>query len=303
MSTGKTDRSAPRRARAAEMRAAQARAERRRRLLFGGGAVLAVLALFVVLVVVKVTRGSSSSGTTSAGPSDRAPASVVRAVTSVPASTLDKVGIGTAQTAPRRLTAPPVTANGKPKMLYVGAEYCPFCAAERWPVVVALSRFGKWSGLGVTASDPKDVYPSTKSLSFHGASYTSDYLAFTGVETEDVARQPLDTLDPADAKLFQTYDQPPYTAGTAGAIPFIDFAGRYVGSGASYTPDVLAGKTQAQIAAALKNPSNPIAQAVNGTANVLSAVLCDVTKGQPANVCTSPGVKTAAAALAKAQKQ
>ena len=51
---------------------------------------------------------------------------------------------------PASIDAPALTADGKPEVLYVGAEYCPFCAAERWPVVVALSRFGTWSGLSAT---------------------------------------------------------------------------------------------------------------------------------------------------------
>jgi hypothetical protein len=32
-------------------------------------------------------------------------------------------------------------------MLYIGAEYCPYCAAERWPLVMALSKFGTFSNL------------------------------------------------------------------------------------------------------------------------------------------------------------
>ena len=35
-----------------------------------------------------------------------------------------------------------LTEAGLPEMLYMGAEYCPFCAAERWAMVMALSKFG-----------------------------------------------------------------------------------------------------------------------------------------------------------------
>src|SRR4029079_19324163 len=94
-------------------------------------------------------------------------------------------GAGSAgvQAAPAPITAPALTSGGKPKVLYVGAEYCPFCAAQRWPVVVALSRFGTWSGLRQTTSASGDVYPDPSTLSFHRAAYASDYLSFTGVET------------------------------------------------------------------------------------------------------------------------
>jgi len=50
-------------------------------------------------------------------------------------------------------------------------------------VVVALSRFGTFTNLGVTSSASNDVYPNTPTLSFHGATYNSQYLSFTGVET------------------------------------------------------------------------------------------------------------------------
>jgi hypothetical protein len=146
------------------------------------------------------------------------------------------------------------------------------------------------------------VFPSTPTLTFHGASYTSDYLAFTGLETTSNkplgnGYAPLDTPSAADQKLVETYNKPPYTSGQAGAIPFVDLAGKYVTSGASYSPGLLAGKTQAQVAAALTDPSSPIAKAIDGTANTYTAALCDVTGGKPTNVCTSAGVTQAAAAL------
>lgn len=282
--------------------------DQRRRVLLAGGAIALVLVVVVALVVAKAAglgSGDDEIGTSGgAGDALAAPA-VVTAVTSVPASVLDQIGIGDAQTAPTKIEAPRLVADGKPKVLYVGAEFCPYCAAERWPVVVALSRFGTWSGLGATHSASKDVYPDTQTLSFHGASYTSDYLSFTGVETTgntqvDGAYPPLDSLDPADEKVVQDYNKPPYTA-TAGSIPFVDVAGLYVTSGATYSPKVLEGMSRAEIAAALDDPKDPVAKAVGGTANVLTAVLCEATGGKPTEVCTAPGVSAAAEAVAGAQ--
>ena len=69
----------------------------------------------------------------------------------MPASTLDAVGDGsgavTAKPTDHQPARAPLTANGKPEVLYMGAEYCPYCAAERWAMIVALSRFGTFSGL------------------------------------------------------------------------------------------------------------------------------------------------------------
>lgn len=298
------------RERVAAMRAAEARAERRRRVLIAGTAVAAVLVLVVALVVAKAagvgSGGSSTSTTTQAGTPLAAPG-VVKDVTSVPAAVLDEVGVGAAQAAPSSIDAPALTEGGKPTFLYVGAEYCPYCAAERWAVVVALSRFGTWSDLGATQSASKDVYPETQTLSFHGASYASTYLAFTGVETstnevKNGRYVPLDTVSAADQKVLDTYNKPPYV-GSDGGIPFLDIGGRYVSQGASYSPDVLKGKSRAEIAAALSDPNDPVAKAVDGTANLITAAVCDATGAQPTDVCTSKGVVAAAAAMRAAQKK
>ncbi len=186
-------------------------------------------------------------------------------------------------------------------MLYVGAEYCPYCATERWAVAVALSRFGTFTGLGQTTSSPSDVYRSTATLTFHGASYTSGYLSFTGKETQSNQAvgggyATLDTLSAADQALFAKYNAPPYVKST-GSIPFIDIGGRYLVSGASYDPQVLQGKTHEQIAAALSDPNSAIAKGADGTANLITAAICQTTNNKPAAVCQSRAVTTASAAL------
>ena len=307
MSSRTRDKAAARE-RVAAMRAEQARAARRRRVLLAGGSIGVVVVLLVGLVVAKAAGvGSGGSAGSTSTPSARAAAAstaVVRAVTGVPQATLDKVGAGSVQAVPRKVDAPALTSGGKPKVLYVGAEYCPFCAAQRWPVVVALSRFGTWSGLGQTTSASDDVYPDTSTLSFHGAAYASDYLSFTGVETNRRTKvngqyPKLDRLTAADSKTFQTYDQPPYITGSAGGIPFLDLGGSYVSSGASFDPQLLAGMSHRQIAAALADPTSPVAKAVDGSANVLTAALCEVTGQQPTAVCTAPGVAAAATTLTK----
>jgi hypothetical protein len=101
----------------------------------------------------------------------------------------------------------------------------------------------------------------------------------------------LDTPTAQQQQLISKFDAPPYVASNAaGSIPFIDFANQSVVSGASYSPDLLAGKTAAQIAAALSDPTSPITQAIGGTANAFTAQLCALTKNQPAAVCTSKAV-------------
>jgi Domain of unknown function (DUF929) len=275
------------RERIAAQRAAAKRAEKRRRILLTGGSILGVAVIVVAFVVIKLV----GSGGTTAGPATGTalPASVVRQITNVPASTLQTVGKGT--TAPKTLipiTGAPLISGGKPEVLYIGAEYCPFCAAERWPMAVALSRFGTFSGLRGIHSSSTDVYPSTPTLTFYKSGYTSKYLTFTPVETTTENKNtPLQKATPAQQALLSKYDVPPYVSQqSAGSIPFIDFSNKYLISGASYSPQVLQGKTWSQVAAALSDPASPITQAAGGSANMITAALCKLTGNQPATACT-----------------
>jgi uncharacterized protein DUF929 len=272
------------------------RPPRRNRWLLAGTPIAVVIIAVGLLVAVKLGAGS---GPKSGARAEAAAAGVVQAVTGVPASALDAVGAGTSTQLPSAIDGPALTADGKPRVLYVGAEYCPFCAAERWPMIVALSRFGAWQGLGQTTSaGAPEVYPGTATLTFHGATYRSELLSFTGVETEsnqvvNGRYGQLDTLSDADAAVLRAHDP-------SGGIPFVDLGGKWAITGATYAPAVLAGKSHAQIAAALAEPGSDVARGVNGAANVITAALCELTGGQPAAVCTSPGVRTAAGALAGA---
>lgn len=283
---------------ARRMRKIQERATaRHRRMRRANVAIAAVLVVFAVMVVAKLGGAGEGGGGEPASPfpTGDAAAAIVTSLTSVPAATLDQVGTGSAEVLPKAVTGQQVlTEGGKPLVLYVGAEYCPFCAAQRWPVVVALSRFGTFSGLTITASASDDVYPNTPTVSFHGSSYSSDLLTFQGVETSGRTRQggsyaPLDQLTPQQAKLVQQFNAPPYVdAKSAGAIPFVDFANQAVAAGASFSPELLAGMTAQQVTAALSDPDSEVAKAVLGNANAITTVLCKLTGDKPANVCTSP---------------
>ena len=225
-------------------------------------------------------------------------------MTSVPASTLDKVGNGgsavSAKPIPVKGTAPALTSGGKPEMVYEGAEYCPYCAAERWAMIVALSRFGTFSGLQTISSATKDgggsaePYPATPTWTFAHATYTSKYLTFTPVEAytniPDTSTGFYTTLQKptaAQTALLTKYDAPPYVSSAdAGSIPFVDFGNKALIIGASYNPGILSGLSWSQIAADLSNPNSSVAKSIDGVANYMTAAICKMTGNQPASACT-----------------
>jgi hypothetical protein len=286
MTTG--DRRTLARQKAAERQRLAARKKRQQRVF----AVLGVVVLgFSLLVTLRLAGVGEKKTTTQPGQLD---AKVLSQVTGVPASAFEDVSAGSSKNTLVALPGPDLVKDGKPRVVYIGAEYCPYCAAQRWAVVVALSRFGTWKGLTASTSAVDDVFPGTATFSFHGSSFTSDYLMFEGVETETNEKGPdgrytkLDTLTDEQATLFRTFDKPPYVpAQGAGAIPFLDLGNRFLISGSSFTPDVLSERTLSQIAKALSDPKSDVAKAVLGSANRITAAICALTNGQPGSVCST----------------
>jgi Domain of unknown function (DUF929) len=291
-----TERSGDRRARLAAQQAAQKQARaRNRRLLLAGGAIVVVIAVVLGVVLGTGGGGSPTAGSTAPAPTGSALTAVLGQLTSVPAATLDQVGAGTTASNPTSITGTALTSGGKPEVLYMGAEYCPYCAAERWALIVALSRFGTFSGLAPIRSAAADgagnaePYPDTPTWTFLNATFTSSYLTFTSVELNtnipDKATgfyTTLQTPTAAEQTLIDTYD-----AADQGAIPFIDYGNKYVSIGASYNPGILSGLTWAEIASDLHNPDSSVAKSVLGVANYATAAVCVLTSDQPASACTA----------------
>jgi Domain of unknown function (DUF929) len=281
-------------ARSPRQKLAERRAGVRRRLLLAGGSVAVVLALVAALIVVKLTQSpphsapAASAGTT---------AQVQQQVTSVPSAAFNAVGAGSATGLTTITGQPALTLDGKPEVLYIGGEYCPYCAAERWAIATAVSRFGTLSGLSLIHSSPADVYASTPTLSFAKASYTSKYLAFVPVEWYGEATDASTPFGHVYLQHPTAQEQALFAKYGDSAIPFLDIGNRYILPQVQYIPSALAGLTWTQVAAAMHDPSSPIAKDIDGAANIITAAICTLTHGQPAGVCHSAGVQAAAGSI------
>ncbi len=267
--------------------------------LLGIGAVAVVIIVVLVLVLVGTTKAAPK--VTSATP--LAPATLVAQVTSVPESVFTKVGLPSEiSNYPKKVKGfPALTDSGLPEMLYMGAEYCPFCAAERWAMVMALSKFGTFSGLKTTYSSATDFAPDTPTFSFYGATYTSTYLAFRPYEL--ATNQPASGTATCNVNEYACLMTPPQAdvnllenkALGGGSFPFIDFGNKLYQSGAGFEdqPLALQGSTYDQIAAQLYDASSAVAQAEDGSANYMTAAICAMTGNNPGSVCSAPYIKTA----------
>jgi hypothetical protein len=266
------------------------------------------VAVIIVAVIALVTYALSDTPvtlqtvhrTTVAG-------DVVAQVSNVPPAVFDAVGTDAPDTtlvAPTVLTGQPaLETGGKPEVLFVGAEYCPFCAAERWPLIVALSRFGHFTQLKNMQSAPLSVFPGTQTFSFVGATYSSRYVAFSGVElysdavNAEGAFARIATLTPVETIAVARYGVRPGPTASPGTFPFVDIGNRMVTSTSGFSPAVLVKQSQAAIAGGLSQAGDPITRAVVASANELTAGICAVTGHQPGSVCTSKGVRDTEASL------
>ena len=250
-------------------------------------------ALVVVAIFIAIAHGQSSG---TVAKHETPTASVLNAVEHPDSTIFAKVGARTSvsnlfQALPNKSGTDLPAQNGKPVLFYVGGEYCPFCAADRWALIMALSRFGTFSGIETNASTTSDIYPGTPTFTFAKATYTSPSLIFDPKEIYGATQQtPLQSLTAAENKVFVTYDAPSY------GIPFIDFGGLYVATGGSYDVGVLhvnpsdhysGALTYAQIVSALSNPNSVIARDIVGTANEYTAAICAMTNNSDKAVCSS----------------
>jgi thiol-disulfide isomerase/thioredoxin len=200
------------------------------------------------------------------------------------ATLAQKVGVGAVGVYPVKVSGQPIVQNGKPTVLYIGAEYCPFCASARWGLVLALMRFGNLTNLEYMTSSATDYAPSTPTFSFANAIYSSKYINFISVETETNTDTPLQSPTAWENTTFYKYDVPTASCSSGGCIPFIDFNNNTVQLGASFSPQLINSYSWAQIIAQLNNPNSTIALAVIGNANIFTAQICKITGFTP-SVC------------------
>ena len=260
---------------------------------------LGVVVTFIVGLVIYNNTHPSAGGASSAG---RAPveSAVMHQVANVDSATWEAVGTGSVKnpfTMPHN--QPLLTSqNGHPQVLYVGAEFCPYCAAERWAMVSALSRFGTFSNLSQVRSAEYNI----PTFSFYQSSYRSPYVDFVPVEVKgnepDTSGQSYADLQPLSAEqqqLFRKYN-------TSQSFPFVDIGNQYVVVGASYDPTILLDSSLnswQNIARALADPHSTASKAILGTANYMTAAICNLTHQQPGNVCDSATVQQIAHTLGK----
>lgn len=219
----------------------------------------------------------SSSAVPTAAPQTAAPAPSANGFLAQPVASIDGFY--------RVADSVTATLDGKPAVIFVGAHYCPFCAAHRWALVNALERFGAFSGLGSTMSASEHgALSDIPSYDFVHATYTSQWITFDHKELADRDGNPLETIGQLEQDFVNRFNQ-------RGSIPFTVIGGMYVRVGPAYNPTILQGKSFDDVKRELQTAASPIAQAIIRDADVMTALICKVTQGQPADVCQTENAR------------
>lgn len=244
--------------------------------------IVVLLVAIVIGVFVFIARQQVPS-------TDSATSTVWKTITSLDAKTFATVANGSADDLLKQtfyqVKSPPAVltgANGKPEVFYMGAEFCPYCAGQRWALITALSRFGTFSKVSPIISSESSV----PTYSFHGSNYTSQYIDFVPVEVEDQQGKALETLTSEQNAIVNKYDAPPYTqAGSGHPFPFVSIGNQVVVTGGTVDSSLLVNHSYDDIARQLQDSNSDIAKSVLGAANYFTAAICSLTDNQPVNVC------------------
>lgn len=258
--------------------------KRNQRILYGS-VVVAVVALIIVFYLI---YSIASADPYAKYIGDPVSTTMANQLSGVSYSTLASVGEPSGVTPPNKLSGPLLTSNGVPEVLYVGGEFCPYCGAERWSIIVALSQFGQFGGLELMQSSSTDVNPNTPTFTFAGPhfKYTSKFVSFVPVEEYNRAEGTLTNLSSTQSSLVDSYDVCPSTK-ESGGIPFIDVANLYAvscGAQVDYTCPgsiCISDENWSQISSQLNTPgsnntpASQFAEVADGAANTLIAAICD----------------------------
>jgi hypothetical protein len=178
-------------------------------------------------------------------------------------------------TAVQSVSGQPFSSNGKPVLISATGEHCSPCALERWPLVMALMRFGNFTNLEYMTSSAAEGDYAT--FAFAASSYQSPYLVYKPYEVFDRAGNPFQTLPANYSAANQQYGK--------SSIPFIDFANKYVISGGILPdPGLLGTKNWTQIISSIQT-GDTLGSQIKQAANVITAVICKTTGEKPASVC------------------
>ena len=208
-----------------------------------------------------------------------------------------------------------ILINGKPTVVYIGADTCPFCGENRWAMALALSQFGNFTQLfqGYSALQDGDVptlywVPMNATVAQgveFGNYYQSNYINFITAEYESPITGHF-SVQPLSYFISQSPNQV-YNA----VLNFMNATGKFqgtpftmwgtsldagadavvVGNNLTNGWNSLSNMTHAEILSQLQSYNDQFAWGEYAAADVYIAQLCPSIKGTAPPVCGLSSIK------------
>jgi hypothetical protein len=158
--------------------------------------------------------------------------------------------------------------SAAPVVVYWWNGTCAPCAAENLVVVSSLDALGgKFTGLATTTESGGIV-----TIDLRHATYKGPIVLQTS-EVDGPTGRPDQNYTAQARQQFRAFDQKPYTK-DPGSYPFLDLGGHYVQVGSGIPAALLQGLTIHRIATDLSNSNSPVTRAIDGSADELTAAIC-----------------------------
>lgn len=163
--------------------------------------------------------------------------------------------------------ATPLFTNNKLTIVYVGAEFCPYCAMERWAIVMALEQYGNFSNLSQITSSEDNVPTYT----FVGSTFTSSKIDFQPAEIENNGYpnpSSLQSMNNIQSQLFNKYSKQGY-------FPFLCIGGKIyqVGAGASFSLGSFSKQSPSTVQNQIYAKSGPLYQQIHTEAVLMTTYI------------------------------
>jgi uncharacterized protein DUF929 len=265
------------------MRARQKKKDRTRRIT-----IYVTVAIIAASIAVGVYFVSTAAGGSSLDKYDGLPVSstVMAGLQSVSRQPYGPSPTSAMQADVDKFAQSPYVSNGKPEVVFVGGEFCPYCAVERWALIMALNRFGNFTNLHYTTSANDEGDYAT--FTFAGSSYSSNYLVFKAYEAENRQGSALQTVPANYSSAWNTFGN---------GFPFLNFGNTYVIKVSLLAfPDILAGGNWTSILNGISTSDSTGLQ-IREAANMITSVICKITSGAPAAICSAPPISTTTSAI------
>jgi hypothetical protein len=160
--------------------------------------------------------------------------------------------------------------SAAPVVVYWWNGTCGPCAAENLVVVSSLDALGgTFRGLATT-TEPGGVV----TIDLRHATYKGP-IVLQPSEVDGSTGRPDQNYTAQAQQQFEAFDTTPYTKDPA-SYPFLDLGGHYVQVGSGIPAALLQGLTLRRIATDLSNPDSPVTRAIDGSADELTAAICQM---------------------------